>query len=90
MARKEKQLERSKESHLKEVEMMNEESREYKERMVAHEASIKQIFDECLNNKDKIIGEMKLQHTTQLAEEKRLLEEKKAELKEVNGKLKEN
>lgn len=40
---------------------------------------MKQIFDECLKNKDKVIGELKQQQTLQLAEEKKLWEESREE-----------
>ena len=53
---------------------MKEEGVEYRKRMALHEQSMKEIFDECLKNKDKLIGELKEQQSDQIEQHKCCLE----------------
>lgn len=57
--------------------MMKEEAAEYRKRMMLHEQSMKEIFDECLKNKDKLIGELKEQQNDQMEQHKSRLDEVK-------------
>ena len=92
LLRRESQLSRARDSHSKEVETLKEEFEEFRQRSQQHEVYIKQVFDECLGNKENILKDFKRHNSaceSLLVEEKRKVSEQKGEIRDLTLSLKE-
>lgn len=85
-------VEKLRETHEKELSESRTQLESHKEKSLAHETYMKKVFEECLSNKDRLMSDLKAQHSqteAQLLEEQRKFEAAYSQGMELMTRLKE-